>query len=96
MKTYIVYCRRTTTELVRVPVDVADDEHGDHAAERVNLDGVKWSGAEKSASLHKTACLATAKQVEQLTQDTQARWLPLLAVALMIALMVATALYSAG
>jgi len=93
MRTYIVCCRRTTTELVQVPVVVGDDECGDHAEERVDLDGVSWSGAEKSVALRKTACLATAKQVERLPQIARGvRWLPLLAVAFMIALMVATAL----
>ena len=93
MRTYIVYCRRTTTELVRVPVDVGDDECGDHAEERADLGGVSWSGAEKSMALHKTACLATAEQVERLPQGARgAGWLPLLAAAFMIALMVATAI----
>jgi len=96
MRTYIVYCQRTTTELVQVPVDVGDDECSDHAEERVDLDRVNWSSAKESADLHKTACLATAEQVEQLAQGSRGvRWLPFLDVALviaLIALMVATAL----
>lgn len=58
MKRYVVFCKRVTTELVEVPVEVADNECSDHAEASVDLDDVRWHEAKRSVTRGKTAVVA--------------------------------------